>query len=204
MREIGLFPLHMVLLPRERLPLHIFEERYKELIGESLEEKIPFGFIMVDEPAMREVGTLAEVDHVEERFPDGRLNIVVLGLTRFRVVELTTGRSFHTATIEDVVDEPDAAATVETDALLAALSELAKVAEAEEPAPTQDEPELTFRLAAAVELENEVRQDLLELTSERERTLRLTSVFSELTRGVRRQKRARERAETNGRVEPHD
>lgn len=204
MQEIGLFPLNMVLLPQERIPLHIFEERYKELVNECLDEKQPFGLVMSDEPSMRMIGTLAEIERVDERLPDGRLNIVVHGLRRFRITEHTVGRSFHTATTEPVVDEPDPADPAEVESMLEALAGLAKAADAEIPSVAADEPELSFRLASTVELETGARQELLELTSERDRTLLLTRLFSQLARAIQRQQRARERAETNGRVEPHD
>ena len=68
MEEIGLFPLGIVLLPTERVPLHIFEPRYRELIGECLEDDTEFGLIYADEEGVREIGTLARVADVLERF----------------------------------------------------------------------------------------------------------------------------------------
>jgi hypothetical protein len=75
MDEIGLFPLGMVLLPTERVPLHIFEERYKELIDECIELEQEFGLVLQDDDGIREVGTRAAVVAVLERFDDGRLNV---------------------------------------------------------------------------------------------------------------------------------
>ena len=105
MTEIGLFPLGIVLLPTELVPLHIFEERYQELIGECLDEDREFGIVLADDDGLHEVGTRAAVTEVLERFDDGRLNIVVEGRERFRVAELTGGRSFQTAEIEPVEDD---------------------------------------------------------------------------------------------------
>jgi Lon protease-like protein len=82
MEEIGLFPLGLVLLPTEQVPLHIFEPRYRELIGESLEQGVPFGIVYADDDGLRQIGTLATVRGVE-RFDDGRLNVVVEGGERF-------------------------------------------------------------------------------------------------------------------------
>ena len=79
MEEIGLFPLGLVLLPTEQVPLHIFEPRYRELIGETLEHGLPFGIVYADDDGLRQIGTLAAVTEVVERFSDGRLNIVVEG-----------------------------------------------------------------------------------------------------------------------------
>src|SRR5918999_3401259 len=104
MSELGLFPLGVVLLPTEQIPLHIFEDRYQELIGECLEEDREFGLIYADDDGLREIGTRAAVTEVLERFDDGRLNIVVEGRERFRLLELTSGRSFHTGRVEPVED----------------------------------------------------------------------------------------------------
>src|SRR5690242_21114576 len=85
MEEIGLFPLGIVLLPTERVPLHVFEPRYRELVGECLEADAPFGLLYADEDGVREVGTFARIAEVLERFDDGRLNVLVEGGSRFRV-----------------------------------------------------------------------------------------------------------------------
>src|SRR5436190_10535165 len=105
--EIALFPLELVLLPTERVPLHIFEPRYRELIGECLAREAEFGIVLADERGLRAIGTRASVADVLERFPDGRLNILIQGGDRFRVVELTRGRPFQTAQVETVADETD-------------------------------------------------------------------------------------------------
>ena len=81
------------------MPLHIFEPRYRELIAECLEQQQEFGLIYADDDGVREVGTRARVIDVLEEFEDGRLNIVVEGGERFRVEQLTRGRSFLTAIV---------------------------------------------------------------------------------------------------------
>src|ERR1043166_7330636 len=102
MPELGLFPLPIVLLPTERIPLHIFEPRYRELIEECIETGADFGLILTDgECAVHEIGTRATVAQVLERLDDGRLNIVVEGGERFRLLELTSGRSFTTGIGEE-------------------------------------------------------------------------------------------------------
>jgi Lon protease-like protein len=77
MDEIGLFPLDLVLLPGEQRPLHVFEERYKELIGECLEDGVEFGLVLADEDGLRPVGTRAAVVEVLQEFDDGRMDVVV-------------------------------------------------------------------------------------------------------------------------------
>ena len=103
MPELGLFPLPIVLLPTERVPLHIFEPRYRELIDECLETGGEFGLLFAtDEGAVHEIGTRATVEEVLDELDDGRLNIIVEGRERFRLLELTSGRSFTTGLVEDV------------------------------------------------------------------------------------------------------
>ena len=102
MPEIGLFPLELVLLPSERVPLHIFEDRYKELIGECLSDETEFGLILEDGDGLRQVGTRTGVLELVHTFDDGRLNVLVEGRERFRVVDLTGGRSFQTAEVDGV------------------------------------------------------------------------------------------------------
>ena len=89
--EIGLFPLELVLLPSERVPLHIFEDRYKELIGECLDEGSEFGLILEDEDGLREIGTSTAVLEVIHSFDDGRMNMLVEGRDRFRVARADGG-----------------------------------------------------------------------------------------------------------------
>jgi len=107
--ELGLFPLGVVLLPTERLPLHIFEERYKELIDECLETDGEFGLVYADDDGLRDLGTRARVVEVLTRFEDGRLNILVEGGDRFRLTELTDGRSFNTGLVAPIDDGDDPA-----------------------------------------------------------------------------------------------
>ena len=107
---LGLFPLPLVLVPTERIPLHIFEDRYRELIGECLEEGTEFGFVLATgDGAVHEIGTRAWVAEVLDELDDGRMNIVVEGRDRFRLLELTSGRSFTTGLVEAVVDEDEPA-----------------------------------------------------------------------------------------------
>jgi len=83
--EIGLFPLGIVLFPVEQIPLHIFEPRYRELIADCRRDEAPFGLVFADDDGMRQIGTFAHVVDVEE-LDDGRLNIIVEGRDRFRIV----------------------------------------------------------------------------------------------------------------------
>ena len=200
MEEIGLFPLGTVLLPTERVPLHIFEPRYRELISECVDEEREFGLVLADDDGLREVGTRAAVVEILERFDDGRLNVVVEGRERFRVRELTAGRSFQTAAVEPFDDEgpppPDEAVERATE-LLRRVAELAG-ADPERIETSRLSP--SFALAAQVELEPRLKQSLLELRSEPARLNALEKLLTRAARALEQQQARAEIASGNGHV----
>ncbi len=203
MSEIGLFPLPLVLLPTEQVPLHIFEERYKELIGECLAEDREFGLVFADEEGLREVGTRAAVIEVlPTEFEDGRMNIIVEGRDRFRLLRLTRGRSFHTAEtapLEDAGDDPSPELVERARALFGRLSD---ITESSVETPAADTPQLSYALAARVhELATDLRLELLAEVSENARLERVCEMFEEAAVAVERQRRIAERAATNGKVD---
>jgi Lon protease-like protein len=200
--EIGLFPLPVVLLPGEQAPLHVFEPRYRELIGECLDEGGEFGLVLADEEGMREVGTRASVVEVLERFPDGRLNVVVEGGGRFRLLELTEGRSFTTAEIDEIEDDGDEPTDDEREQCVAAYERVVAAANADLDELDARADSIAFQIAARIDLGTDVKQDLLELRSERERVVRLSPLLDRAADVVQRDREIRDRASANGRVEP--
>jgi Lon protease-like protein len=202
MDEIGLFPLGIVLLPGERVPLHIFEERYKELIGECLDRDREFGLVFADKTGTRSFGTRAAVVRVLERFPDGRLNIVVEGRNRFHIVEKTEGRSFITARVDDYADEAPAAGGEDEEHVLTAYRRLVEALGAELEEPDSPDRGLAFEIATRIEFGNEIKQELLEARSEEQRLKRLASLLDDAVKLVERRQEIEERAAGNGRV--HD
>ena len=196
--EIGLFPLGIVLLPTEIVPLHVFEDRYKELIGECLELEQEFGLVYADEDGVRETGTRARVADVIERFDDGRMNVLVEGVARFKVLRVTRGRSFMTAeveTVEDEWDEPDPEAVVRATESFRAL---AAAVEAEPAEPDETSPRLSFELAATVELPVDSKQELLELRSEQARLALLADLLDAALAGLEAARELESRAKQNG------
>jgi Lon protease-like protein len=195
--QLGLFPLGIVLLPGERVPLHIFEPRYRELIGECLEHDRAFGLVFADEDGVRELGTRAHVDEVLERFDDGRLNIVVRGGERFRVERLTQGRSFLTALVGPVVDdgvEPREETVARAAASFRALATAAEAASEVDEADDQ----LSFQLASQVELAAEAKQQLLELCSEQQRLELVAELLDSVRAVLIATRELGERAKQNG------
>jgi Lon protease-like protein len=201
MSELGLFPLGVVLLPTEQLPLHIFEERYKELIGECLERSGEFGLVYADDDGLRDIGTRARVTEVLTRFEDGRLNILVEGGERFRLTELTDGRSFNTGLVVPIEDEDDPADPVAVDEALRLFGLLREVTESDVEAPARELGQLSFALAGKVELAVDDKLGLLAETSERVRMEVVQELLATALLTAQRVRRAAERASTNGKVD---
>src|SRR5712691_4227056 len=199
--EIGLFPLPIVLLPTEQVPLHVFEERYKELIGECVADAREFGFVYADDDGLREVGTRASVTEVLARFDDGRMNVLVEGGDRFKLLALTSGRVFQTGDVETVVDEDDSPERESVERALALFERLRELTGSDVEAPSPQPAQLSYALAARVELVPQVKQELLQETSERTRLDRVCDLLDEATVSVERQRHAAERASSNGKVE---
>jgi Lon protease-like protein len=197
MEEIGLFPLGIVLLPTERVPLHIFEPRYRELIGECIEEGREFGLVYADEDGIRDVGTRARVAAILERFDDGRLNILVEGGRRFAVERLTEGRTFMTAEVSEVDDDGGGVEDETRVAATGAFRALAALAGAELELE-EDAPELSFILAAQVELAADEKQFLVESRSEQERLERVAELLDNARRTLIATRELSEKAKRNG------
>jgi Lon protease-like protein len=198
--ELGLFPLPLVLLPTEQVPLHIFEERYQELIGECLDLDTEFGLLYADDDGIREIGTRAVVVEVIQRFEDGRMNIVVEGRERFRLARLTSGRTFQTGAVAPLEDDEDPAEGESVERARELFSALRELTGSEVDIPDAETPQLSFALAARVELAAPVKLELLAEMSERVRLERVCELLEGATVTVERRKRAAERAATNGRV----
>jgi Lon protease-like protein len=182
-RLLGLFPLGLVLLPGEVVPLHIFEERYKRLIGERLEEG-EFGIVLADEDSVRECGTAARVAQLIEETDDGRMNILVEGVRRFRIVEVITPddpeAEYLSAEVEYYRDsEPEGSETLR-EAVLELFARMLVLMDVEDPDEPEGEGPLSFRIAATVDFGAPLKQELLESLSEEQRLETLLTVMTSL------------------------
>jgi len=194
---LPLFPLDVVLLPGTALPLHIFEPRYKEMIGECLANKARFGVVRAVDEGIAEMGCTAEVGEVTKTYPDGRLDIVTHGRQRFEVLQLDRERSFLRGEVLMVPDEPGDADEREKERAIAAHKEILALAGA---AAQIFSPEHSpsFQLAGSLPLELDFKQKLLSILSERERMHELAAYLENILPGLRRAARAREKAGGNG------
>jgi Lon protease-like protein len=205
MPEIGLFPLPLVLVPTERIPLHIFEPRYKELVEECMEHGDPFGLVLATgDGAVHEIGTKATVEQVLEVLDDGALNIVVEGRERFRLLELTSGRSYATCIFEPVEDDDERPSPEQSARAYELFQQLADATSADVDLPDPDDPQLDFELAARVDFGVDAKQELIASTSPRTRMIRLAELLETALETTTLQQALKERAGRNGKVAPLD
>ncbi|HEV3072595.1 MAG TPA: LON peptidase substrate-binding domain-containing protein [Solirubrobacteraceae bacterium] len=195
-----MFPLGMVALPTESVPLHIFEDRYRKMIEECLESEREFGIVWLSEEELKPVGCACEIDRVLERMDDGRLNIVARGTRPFRLVERQDDLPYPAAVVEFLTEqeeEPDPEVIEETRGLYADLVEQATDKQLSE----EELAELdAYTMAATVEFGTDVKQELLELRSENARLRLLTLLFRAAIKRLELVERAQARARSNGKV----
>lgn len=166
---LPLFPLEVVLFPQTPLPLHIFEDRYKELIGECLARESEFGVVLVRGNGVARIGCSAAVVEVLGRHEDGKLDILTIGERRFHLNSIHSRRSFLEGGVE-FFDDADFRATPPHVARAAAASyaEFLQLIGSTEEAPELHHPRLSFQLAQ-IATDLDFRQTLLEMRSEAER-----------------------------------
>lgn len=175
---LPLFPLQVVLLPGAELPLHIFEDRYKEMIGEVLRDRLEFGVILASEKGIVNTGCTASIDKVLHQYPDGRMDILARGRRRFEIVMLNDERSYLRGTVEFFDDEDESAVPPETrQRAIEGYNEMQKLLSHDAFDP--NEPgriPLSFRLAQPVS-DLAFRQVLLTTRSESDRLRQLADFF---------------------------
>ena len=194
-----LFPLPLVLLPSEVVPLHIFEERYKLMIGECLEGGTEFGVVWLSDDGLREVGCTAEITQLLDRLDDGRLNVLVRGSRPFGLVRRIDDMPYPAGDVVMLEDEGT------TDGALAASAresygDLVEQVTDERPAPDDIADLDAYGMAATIEFGAEEKQELLELRSERARLDRLVDLLAQAAGALAREREVRERASGNGKV----
>ena len=195
---LPLFPLELVLFPDTPLPLHIFEPRYKEMIGECLAQKIPFGVVRAVEKGLAEVGCTAEIVEVTKKYDDGRLDILTEGRRRFEVEQIDQDRAFLRVAVHYFEDAPGAASPQQIARAAELQKELLALAGAAESAVETDHPQLSFHLAAALPLDLDFKQTLLGMRSEPERLKSVVEYYETLLPRMRRAVKARKTAGGNG------
>jgi Lon protease-like protein len=199
-QDFPLFPLAIVALPTEAVPLHIFEPRYRTMIAECLENGTEFGIVWASEDGLRQVGCACEIAEVLERHEDGRMDILTRGTRPFRLVEAHDDLPYPAGTIEwldDKSEEPD-----ETTAQAAheAYATLVEQATDSEPEPERVDAMGAYDMAATVDFGLEAKQGLLSLRSENARLRLVTRLLRAALKRLDFIERAQARARSNGKV----
>jgi Lon protease-like protein len=199
-REFPLFPLDLVALPGELVPLHIFEERYKTMMAGCLEDESEFGIVWLSDDGLREIGCAMVIERVLEQMDDGRMNLLTRGTRPFRVLERQGHLAYPAGVIEFVEDEPD-----EPDAELAgsareAYGVLVKRATDREPSDDELAEMSAYDMAATVDFGPDAKQGLLDLRSENARMRLVARLFRAATKRLDFVDRAQARARSNGKV----
>lgn len=202
---LPLFPLDVVLFPEMVLPLHIFEERYKEMIGQCLQGNSPFGVLYSHDDSVETIGCTAEISQVIKRYPDGRLDLVAVGRKRFQVSFFDSEKAYLRASIELLPDsmsgrEPSQELARQALDLYAQASRLMGEDDPEEFSPQSSLQGLAFKLASSLRLQNEIRQRILEARSEDQRLEELAEHLSVLIPRLSERQKSAKLAGSNGRI----
>ena len=177
--RIPLFPLDLVLFPGAPLPLHIFEDRYKEMIGECIRDGGEFGIVRARRDGLAIVGSTAAIVTVTTRYPDGRLDILCRGERRFEIESLLDSRSFLQAEVDLLRDDGPVSTRHQREqcaALHMEMIELSGESVSRFPSLDLDLP-VAFLLASMVPADLDFKQELLHLHSDSERTGRLIDFY---------------------------
>jgi Lon protease-like protein len=200
-RLLGLFPLGIVLLPGEVVPLHIFEERYKKLIGERLEHG-EFGIVLAEDDSVRECGTAARVVELIEEMDDGRMNVLVEGGRRFRIVEVIEPEDpeaeYLSAEVDFYRDSQPEASQLLREGVLEVFERMLALMDVDDPKEPAGEGPLSFRVASTVDFGASLKQELLESLSEEQRLETLLTVMTSLLPRLELRKEREEAIRGNG------
>ena len=195
---VGVFPLELVMLPGEAVPLHLFEPRYRQLLADCVLEQRPFVMARRVGEHMERTGCAATFETVVRRFDDGRVNVIARGTTPVEIVAPgTEDRLYDTAQVAVRVDLPAPAPPELEQRALELFGELGGGA------PPPESPAavpLSYRLAGAVDMPLDAKQSLLESRREDERLGQLVELLAKVEKGAAHARLAGERASRNGKV----
>src|SRR3954449_11019113 len=198
--DFPLFPLGIVALPHELVPLHIFEPRYRTMIGECLENGTEFGIVWAADEGRRAIGCAMEIAEVLERMEDGRMNILTRGTRPFRIVDERDDLAYPAGTVEFLEDKTETADAKTQSAAHEAYGALVEHATDTHPDAEDLRTMTAYQMAATVDFGLEAKQGLLDLRSENARLRLVTRLFRAAMKRLDFIERARERARSNGKV----
>lgn len=199
-RDFPLFPLGIVALPGEIVPLHIFEERFKAMMEACLADEREFGIVWMADDGLREVGCACEITEVVDRTEDGQLDILTRGTRPFQLLEREDRLPYPAGVVEFLTDREEA-----VDSSLAALAretyaELVERATDNRPEPLELAQMTAYDMAGTVDFGLEAKQGLLDMRSESARLRLVTRLFRAAMKRMEFVSHAQTRARSNGKV----
>jgi Lon protease-like protein len=199
-QEFPLFPLGLVALPHEQVPLHIFEQRYRTMIAECLEDDREFGIVWLSDDGLKGVGCACRVEQVLEEMEDGRLNILCRGTRPFRLLERVEHLPYPAGTVEWLVDKAEPADPATLEKARDAYAALVESATDEPADPDKLATMDAYAMAATVDFGLDAKQGLLDLRSENARLRLVSRLFRAAIKRLDFIERAQARARSNGKV----
>ena len=198
--DFPLFPLGLVALPGELIPLHIFEERYKAMMADCQESGSEFGIVWMADDELHEIGCAMLIEQVLEELEDGRLNILTRGTRPFRVVERQGHLPYPAGIVEFVEDRDEEPDVGLTEGARAAYADLVRRATDRDPTADELAAMNSYDMAATVDFGVDAKQGLLDLRSENARLKLVTRLFRAASKRLDFVDRAQARARSNGKV----
>jgi Lon protease-like protein len=196
---LPLFPLQLVVFPRIQVPLHIFEERYKEMVGEAIAQRSEFGIVLAKEAGIVSAGCTVAVEKVITRYPDGRMDVLTRGSRRFEILAIDQEKSYLRGEVEFFNDEDDE--PVSRELKDDALEGYRKMVESGEAGghgnPELDDPQLSFQLAQSIQ-DTDFQSILLRDRSEASRLRQLAEFLRSYVPRLKQTTRMKELAPKNG------
>jgi Lon protease-like protein len=199
-RDFPLFPLGIVALPHEMVPLHIFEARYRTMIGECMQQEKEFGIVWARDEGVRPVGCAMEITELLERTEDGRMNILTRGTRPFRIIDERHDLAYPAGTVEFLADKDERSDAKTVAAAHEAYGSLVEQATDRTPEADELRAMTAYQMAATVDFGRDAKQGLLDLRSENARLRLVTRLFLAASRRLDFIERARARARSNGQV----
>jgi len=199
-QNFPIFPLGLVALPFEYIPLHVFEPRYRTMFAECLERETEFGIVWATDDGLQPNGCACEITRVIERMEDGRLNVMTRGTRPFRIIAEQDDLPYPAATVEFLEDASEPLDEDAADAAHEAYAELVVQATETEPDEAEIAAESAYAMAATVDFGLDAKQGLLDLRSENARLRLATRLFKAAIKRLDFVERAQAKARSNGKV----
>ena len=198
-RLLPLFPLQVVVFPRTPLPLHIFEERYKEMVGGAIRDSSEFGIVLAKDGGIVNAGCTVTVEKLVQMYPDGRMDVMTRGQRRFEILSLNEEKDYLQAEVNyfDDEDSGDPAPELRDEALSQYQTLVRLPGSSPRPDPDLADRQLSFQLAHHLP-DLDFLSSLLRHRSETERLKQLTHYLAQYIPRQRTVERMKELAPTNG------